>query len=405
MVSLNIEYIIYHREVGVLHMQKPEEVLLLGPGPSPVHKNVLDALSQHTLGHLDPDFLKIMDETSSLLRYVFQTDNQITFPVSGTGSAGMEAALVNILEPGDKAVIGVNGIFGQRMVDVASRCGAEVIEVEAEWGKPIDPALIENSLKRHGKVKIIGIVHAETSTGARQPLEPVADIAKKYDTLLLADTVTSLGGLPVEVDKVGIDLAYSGNQKCLGAPPGLAPITFGEKALQKFRERKNKVQSWYLDLSFLTAYWGKERFYHHTAPINMIYALYEALTIIKEEGLEKRFERHRLNSNALIAGLEVLNVKPVVEKEFRLPSLNAVWIPDNIDDATVRAKLRNEYLIEIGGGLGPFKGKVWRIGMMGYGSSRGNVEKLLKALSDIFNDLGHHCSADEALQEVEKKYK
>ncbi len=387
-----------------MQMKKPAEVLLLGPGPSPVHPRILEALSRHTLGHLDPDFLAIMNQTSDLLRYVFETNNQVTFPVSGTGSAGMEAALVNILEPGDKAVIGVNGVFGQRMVDVASRCGAEVIEVEAQWGGPVEPDLLEKTLTAHPDVKLLGVVHAETSTGARQPLEPVVELARKHEALVLVDAVTSLGGLPVEVDRRDLDIVYSGNQKCLGAPPGLAPITFGDRALEKFRNRKSKVQSWYLDLSFLTRYWGEERFYHHTAPINMIYALFEALSIIKEEGLEERFARHLLHSSALVAGLKVLGVQPVVSDKYRLPSLIAVWIPENIEDSEVRSRLRKDYLIEIGGGLGPFKGRVWRIGMMGNGSRRENVERLLKALGEIFNQLGHKCSHEEALSEAGKVY-
>jgi len=388
-----------------MKLEKPREVLLLGPGPSPVHPRVLEAISQHTLGHLDPDFFTIADQTNSMLRFIFETENQITFPVSGTGSAGMEAALVNVVEPGDKVIVGVNGVFGQRMVDVASRCGAEVIEVEAEWGKPVDPDAIEKTLSKHNGVKLIGIVHAETSTGARQPLEPVVDLARKFDALLLVDAVTSLGGLPVSVDSRDLDIVYSGNQKCLGAPPGLAPVTFGARALEKFRSRTSKVQSWYLDLSFLTRYWGQERFYHHTAPINMIYALYEALAIIKEEGLEKRFSRHSQNSRALIAGLQALGVKPVVAEEYRLSSLNAVWIPGNVDDQAVRSRLRQDHLIEIGGGLGPFKGKVWRIGLMGYGSNRDNVERLLEALSKVLTELGHKCSTDEALSESGKAYK
>ncbi len=387
-----------------MKLEKPQEVLLLGPGPSPVHPRILEAMSQHTLGHLDPDFFEIADQTNSLLRYVFETDNQITFPVSGTGSAGMEAALVNVVEPGDRVLIGVNGVFGQRMSDVASRCGAEVIEVEAEWGRPVEPESLEKALSGKKDVKLIGIIHAETSTGARQPLEPVVDLARKYGALLLVDAVTSLGGLRVSVDSRGLDIVYSGNQKCLGAPPGLAPVTFGERALEKFQARKSKVQSWYLDLSFLTRYWGQERFYHHTAPINMIYALYEALSLIKEEGLEKRFARHSQNSKALIAGLQALGIKPVVDEEHRLPSLNAIWIPENIDDQDVRSRLRKDYLIEIGGGLGPFKGKVWRIGLMGHGSNRGNVDRLLEALSEVLNGLGHKCSKKEALLESGKVY-
>ena len=387
-----------------MQLEKPAEVLLMGPGPSPVHKRVLEAMGQHTLGHLDPDFLKIMNSAMDLLRFVFETNNLITFPVSGTGSAGMEAALVNVVEPGDKVVIGVNGIFGQRMVDVASRCGAEVVEVKAEWGSPVDPEELEKVLAAHNDAKLVGIIHAETSTGAQQPLEPVVEVVHKYEALLLVDAVTSLGGLSVGVDRRDLDLVYSGNQKCLGAPPGLAPITFGERAMQKFEQRKSKVQSWYLDLSFLTRYWGEERLYHHTAPINMIYGLFEALAMIKEEGLEERFARHRLNSEALVAGLKAFGVEPVVEDRYRLPSLITIWIPEKVDDAEVRSRLRTEHLIEIGGGLGPFKGKAWRIGLMGNGSRRENVERLLQAFGGIFNQMGQRCSVEEALSEVARAY-
>ncbi len=388
-----------------MHLKKPQEVLLLGPGPSPVHSQVLEAMRQHTLGHLDPDFLEIMNQTTNLLRYVFETANRITFPVSGTGSAGMEAALVNMLEPGDKVVVGVNGVFGQRMSDVASRCGADVVEVEASWGQPIEPEVLEQTLSMQTGVKLVGIIHAETSTGVQQPLEPLVEIIRRHDALVLVDAVTSLGGVPVEVDHRDLDIVYSGNQKCLGAPPGLSPITFGERALKKFDERESKVQSWYLDLSFLTRYWGEERFYHHTAPINMIYALYEALSMIKEEGLKDRFARHRLHSSALVRGLKILGVEPVVPEDYRLPSLTAVWIPEGIDDADVRTRLRCDHLIEIGGGLGPFKGKVWRIGLMGNGSRRDNVEMLLKSLADTLNSLGHSCSAAEAISEAAKTYR
>lgn len=387
-----------------MQLEKPAEVLLMGPGPSPVHKRVLEAMGQHTLGHLDPDFLKIMNSAMDLLRFVFETNNLITFPVSGTGSAGMEAALVNVVEPRDKVVIGVNGIFGQRMVDVASRCGAEVVEVKAEWGSPVDPEELEKVLAANSDAKLVGIIHAETSTGAQQPLEPVVEVVHKYEALLLVDAVTSLGGLSVGVDRRDLDLVYSGNQKCLGAPPGLAPITFGERAMQKFEQRKSKVQSWYLDLSFLTRYWGEERLYHHTAPINMIYGLFEALAMIKEEGLEERFARHRLNSEALVAGLKAFGVEPVVEDRYRLPSLITIWIPEKVDDAEVRSRLRTEHLIEIGGGLGPFKGKAWRIGLMGNGSRRENVERLLQAFGGIFNQMGQRCSVEEALSEVARAY-
>jgi alanine-glyoxylate transaminase/serine-glyoxylate transaminase/serine-pyruvate transaminase len=356
--------------------------LLLGAGPSPVSQRVLRAMSSELLGHLDPQFLQIMNETTELLRYVFQTKNQLTIPISGTGSAGMETVMVNLLEPGDKAVICEKGFFGQRMRDVASRCGAEIISVEAQWGKPIEPEQVKEALEKASGAKLVGIVHAETSTGVLQPLEEISKIAKDYDALLVVDAVTSLGGVEVKIDDWGIDACYSGAQKGLGCPPGLSPVTFGEKAVNVLKSRKNKVQSWYLDLTMIQNYWGKERFYHHTAPINMIYALREALMIIKEEGIENRVLRHKLNAEALIAGLEAAGLEMIVSKQYRLPTLTTVKVPENVDDAKVRSYLLQKYGIEIGGGLGDFKGKAWRIGLMGEGSKRNNVLLLLSALGD-----------------------
>lgn len=388
-----------------MKFKEPQEVLLLGPGPSPVHPRVLQAMSWNTLGHLDLEFMEIMNEASDLLRYVFETENQVTFPVSATGSAGMEAALVNILEPGDKAIVCVNGVFGARMADVASRCGVEVIKVEADWGNPIDPDAIEKELETHSKVKMVGIVQAETSTGVLQPLEPVVELARRYEALVVADTVTSLGGLSVGVDITGLDVVYSGTQKCISCPPGLAPLTLNERALSVIRARKTKVQSWYFDLTMLTRYWGEERFYHHTAPINMIYALYAALTLIKEEGLQERFARHLLSSKALISGLEALGLRMLISEPYRLPSLHTVMIPEGINDVDVRMRLRKNYNIEIGGGLGPFKGKLWRVGLMGHGSHRYNVERLLKALSEVLGSMGYKCSGQEAMSAVTQVYK
>jgi len=387
-----------------MKFEEPQEVLLLGPGPSPIHPRVLKAMSWNTLGHLDPEFIEIMNEAKELLKYVFETDNQVTLPISATGSAGMEAALVNILEPGDKAVICVNGVFGTRMADVASRCGAQVIEVKADWGSPIEPDDVKKALEANDNVKIVGIVHAETSTGVLQPLEQIVELAHQNGALIVVDTVTSLGGIPVSVDARGLDVVYSGTQKCLSCPPGLAPLTLNEEALSVFRSRKNVVQSWYLDLTMLTRYWGEERFYHHTAPINMIYALYEALSIIKEEGLQERFNRHKLNSKALVNGFEALGLQMLTSESYRLPSLHAVKIPDGIADADVRKKLRADYRIEIGGGLGPFKGSIWRVGLMGHGSRKENVDRLIKALGNIMQSLGYNCSIEEALSAISRTY-
>ncbi|MCL5045605.1 MAG: alanine--glyoxylate aminotransferase family protein [Actinobacteria bacterium] len=358
---------------------RPSSRLLLGPGPSPVDPRVLRAMSAPTLGHLDPEFLGIMNECMDLLRYVFETRNQLTIPMSGTGSAGMETVLVNLIEPGDNAVVCANGVFGGRMVDVAGRCGAEVIRVSAPWGRIIDPEDVRKALKGGG-VKLVGIVHAETSTGAHQPLEEISRIVHDHGALLVVDAVTSLGGMPVKVDEWGIDACYSGTQKCVSCPPGLAPVTFGPRAVEALGKRKSKVQSWYLDLTMIQKYWTQERFYHHTAPINMIYALREALRLIHEEGLEARFARHKLNSDALVAGVRAMGLGMAAQEGHRLVSLNAVRIPEGVDDLAVRKRLLQEFDIEIGGGLGDFKGKVWRIGLMGYGSQKKNVFTVLAAL-------------------------
>lgn len=374
--------------------RNPVQKILMGPGPSTVSPRVLRALAEPTLGHLDPDFLKIMNEVMEMLRYVFNTRNQLTMPMSGTGSSGMETTFVNILEPGDKVVIAVKGVFGMRMVDMAQRCGAEVIQITAPWGKPVQPDDLRKALATSKGVKVFAVVHAETSTGVLQPLKELSDICSEHDVLFLVDTVTSLGGVPVDIDDNKIALAFSGTQKCLSCPPGLAPITFGEKAYHVLQNRKTRVQSWYLDLTMITKYWGKERVYHHTAPVNMIYALHESLRVVAEEGRENRFARHRKNSEALSAGLEAMGLKLVVDKEYRLPSLTTVYSPEGIDEAEVRKQLLHQYHIEIGGGLGDFRGKAWRVGLMGYASTQANVILFLTALGNILGTIG---------QKVDKK--
>ena len=378
--------------------------LLMGPGPSDVHPNVLKAMATPLLGHLDPEFLNIMNETMDLIRYVFETDNKLTVAMSGTGSSGMETVFVNLIEPGDKVIIGVNGLFGQRMVDVADRAGAEVIQVEAEWGNIIDPKMIEAALKNNGPVKAIAVVHAETSTGVRQPLKEISKLAKEYDALFFVDAVTSLGGINVGVDENEIDAVYSGTQKCISAPPGLSPVSFSNKAVEALNARKTKVQSWYLDLSMIQAYWGKERFYHHTAPISMIYSLHEALRLIKEEGLETVFKRHELNGRALQAGLEAMGLELAAQEGYRLPMLTSVKIPDNVEDANVRKLLLQRYGIEIGGGLGPLKGKIWRVGLMGYSSQRINVMQFLSALEVILTELNADINTGKAIRTAEDFY-
>ena len=378
--------------------------LLMGPGPSDVHPNVLKSMATPLLGHLDPEFLNIMNETMDLIRYVFETDNKLTVAMSGTGSSGMETVFVNLVEPGDKVIIGVNGLFGQRMVDVADRAGAEVIQVEAEWGNIIDPKMIEAALKNNGPVKAIAVVHAETSTGVRQPLKEISKLAKEYDALFFVDAVTSLGGINVGVDENEIDAVYSGTQKCISAPPGLSPVSFSNKAVEALNARKTKVQSWYLDLSMIQAYWGKERFYHHTAPISMIYSLHEALRLIKEEGLETVFKRHELNGRALQAGLEAMGLELAAQEGYRLPMLTSVKIPDNVEDANVRKLLLQRYGIEIGGGLGPLKGKIWRVGLMGYSSQRINVMQFLSALEVILTELNADINTGKAIRTAEDFY-
>jgi alanine-glyoxylate transaminase/serine-glyoxylate transaminase/serine-pyruvate transaminase len=368
--------------ISYQHLNPPVRILL-GPGPSNVHPRVQQAMAAPMVGHLDPYFVKIMDDTVELLRYLFRTQNKLTFPISGTGSAGMEASFCNFLEPGDTVVIGVNGVFGERMVDNAARCGAEVIPVTAEWGNIVAPEAIESALKSRKKVKMLALVHAETSTGVMQPLAEASKLAKQYGALFMVDTVTSLAGQEVAVDDWGIDICYSGTQKCISCPPGLAPFTVNQKALDIMQARKAKGPSWYLDLGLLSAYWGTGRTYHHTAPVSMIYALHEALALIYEEGLEARIKRHQKNAAALTAGLEAMGMVMHAQAAYRLNSLNSVRIPAGADDVRVRQKLLNEYNVEIGGGLGPLKGKIWRIGLMGESSSESNVLFLLYALEKI----------------------
>jgi alanine-glyoxylate transaminase/serine-glyoxylate transaminase/serine-pyruvate transaminase len=345
------------------------------------------------VGHLDPYFSDLMDDTTELLRYLFRTTNKLTIPISGTGSAGMEAGFCNFLEPGDVAIIGVNGLFGERMAENASRCGAEVITVTSDWGRIIEPEAIEAALKGQKKVKLVALVHAETSTGILQPLEEISQLAKKYEALFLVDAVTSLAGHEVAIDDWGIDICYSGTQKCLSCPPGLAPFTASQKALSILEARSTKVQSWYLDLSLLSSYWTTGRFYHHTAPICMVYALHEALMIISEESLDTRIQRHARNGAALHAGLTAMGLTLHAQEGYRLNVLTSVRIPEGVDDMKVRQGLLNEYDIEIGGGLGPLKGQIWRIGLMGHSSTEGNVLLLLHALEKLLVKEGYKISS------------
>jgi alanine-glyoxylate transaminase/serine-glyoxylate transaminase/serine-pyruvate transaminase len=355
------------------------------------------------VGHLDPEFAALMDETQDLLRYVFQTKNRLTLAISGTGSAGMEAMVVNLIEPGDRMLVCVNGVFGTRMKDVAERAGAQVSAIERPYGEVFDPDEVKAAIKSVGP-KVVGIVHAETSTGAWQPVQEIARIAHEAGALLAVDAVTSLGGVPVEADAWDIDAIYSGTQKCLSCPPGLAPLTFGARAVEVLHGRKTKVQSWYLDLSMIEKYWGSDRFYHHTAPISMNYALREALALVAEEGLENRIARHAQNGQALHAGLAAMGLSLATSAGHRLPQLTCVRIPEDIDDLTVRKRLLKDWGIEIGGGLGPFKGVAWRIGLMGHSSQRVNVELVLKALETCLVDQGHQVKRGAAVQAATEVY-
>lgn len=382
----------------------PPKRVLLGPGPSDADPRVLAAMSKPLVGHLDPAFLQVMDDIQQSLRFVFETKNRMSIPVSGTGSAGMEAAFVNLIEPGDRVVVCVNGVFGERMADIVGRAGGRLTRVEAEWGKSFDYDQIRQALNETHP-KILAVVHAETSTGVLTSLAQVREVLNEFpETLLLVDCVTSLGGHPVGIDEHGVDVAYSGTQKCLSCPPGLAPITLSERAVETLRKRKSKVQSWYLDLTMVEKYWGAERTYHHTAPISMNYALREALRIVEEEGLSNRWARHRLNHQAFVAGVEAMGLEMLCEPGERLWSLNTVKIPEGIWDARVRSALLNDYGIEIGGGLGPLKDKIWRVGLMGTSSNRNNVVLLLSALEQILLKEGFKSHGGAAVEHALKVY-
>ena len=381
----------------------PGQRVLMGPGPSDVPPRVLQALSAPCIGHLDPAFLAIMNETQELLRYLFQTENELTIAVSGTGSAGMESCFVNLVEPGDEVAVCVNGVFGTRMCDIVGRLGGNLIRVDAPWGKTIDPNAVQQAVKGKSP-KVLAIVHAETSTGVCQPLDEIKTIASDAGALFLVDMVTSLGGMEVAVDKMGIDAAYSGTQKCISCPPGLSPISFSPAAMEVLKNRKNPVASWYLDMGMVSSYWGNERKYHHTAPVNMNYALREALRLIAEEGLETRFARHLLNHKALVAGVEAMGLSMLVAEGERLPMLNTVRIPDGADDLKVRKALLNDYGMEIGGGLGDLAGKVWRVGLMGHTSRRRNVVLFLSALETILKTQGAKIALGKALDAAAAVY-
>ncbi len=377
---------------------------LMGPGPSDVHPRILEALSRPTIGHLDPLFVGMMEETKGLLQYAFQTQNTLTMPVSAPGSAGMETCFANLVEPGDKVIVCQNGVFGGRMKENVERTGGTPVMVEDEWGKAVDPQKLEDALNANPDAKIVAFVHAETSTGAQSDTKELVALAHKHDCLTIVDAVTSLGGTPLKVDEWEIDSIYSGTQKCLSCTPGISPISFNERALEKVRNRSSKVQSWFLDLNLVMGYWGsgQKRAYHHTAPVNALYGLHEALRILEEEGLENAWARHVRMHNALKAGLEAMGLTFIVDEAHRLPQLNAVSIPQGVDDATVRSRLLNEYNLEIGAGLGALAGKVWRVGLMGHSARAENVLLCVAALEAVLSDLNAPINTGVALVAVQK---
>ncbi|HEY5604549.1 MAG TPA: alanine--glyoxylate aminotransferase family protein [Gammaproteobacteria bacterium] len=373
---------------------------LMGPGPSDVHPRVLSAMARPTIGHLDPAFIGMMDEMKELLQYAFRTKNQLTIPVSAPGSSGMETCFVNLVEPGDKVIVCQNGVFGGRMKENVERVGATAVMVEDSWGAAVDPNKLHDALKAHPDAKVVAFVHAETSTGACSDARLLCEIAREHGCLTIVDAVTSLGGSPLEVDAWGIDAIYSGTQKCLSCTPGLSPVSFSDRAVETIKNRKTKVQSWFMDLNLVMGYWGgaSKRAYHHTAPINALYGLHEALVMLQEEGLENSWARHKRNHEILRAGVEAMGMEFIVKQQERLPQLNAVTIPKGVDEALVRKRLLDEFNLEIGAGLGALAGKVWRIGLMGYASRPGNILLCLGALDAILTDMGAAIGSGQAVK-------
>lgn len=379
---------------------RPPQRTLMGPGPSDVSPRVLQALARPTIGHLDPRFVEMMEEVKALLQYAFMTENALTMPVSAPGSAGMETCFANLVEPGDKVIVCINGVFGGRMKENVIRCGGQAVVVEDDWGEVVSPEKVEAALKAHPDAKIVAFVHAETSTGAQSDAATLCRLARAHDCLTIVDTVTSLGGTPVRVDEWGADAVYSGTQKCLSCVPGLSPVTFSDRALEVVRARKRPVQSWFLDLNLVLGYWGSgaQRTYHHTAPVNSLYALHEALLILREEGLEAAWARHERNHQALKAGLEAMGIGFVVAEGKRLPQLNAVTVPEGVDEGAVRRALLERFDLEIGAGLGALAGKVWRIGLMGHASNRRNVLFCLAALESVLAEMKAPIATGVALE-------
>ena len=385
-------------------LTEPKDRLLLGPGPSNVNSRVIKAMSMPIMGYLDPTFLKVMDELVAMLKVLFGTSNKFTLPLSGTGTSGMEAALVNILEPGDNVVVGINGLFGQRIADIAGRCGANVTTVTADWGHPLNLTDVEKAVESTDKLALLAAVHIETSTGVIQPLKPLADIAHKHGALFLADAVTSLGGIELKIDEWGVDICYSATQKCVGAPPGMSPITLSDNAVEKIRNRTSSIQSFYLDLLLLEKYWITDRTYHHTASMPIIYAVREALSMAIEEGLPNRVHRHKTNAEALKEGLRALGFDILAQEGYQAPPLTAPIIPDTVDAASIRKSLLSEYGIEIAGGFGPLAGKIWRIGLMGESSQETNVLTFLKALEELLAKTDHKFEPGSSLTSAKQVF-
>jgi len=377
----------------------PPNRILMGPGPSDVSPRVLGALSRPTIGHLDPLFVQLMDEIKGLLQHAFQTSNALTLPISAPGSAGMEACFVNLISPGDTVIVCQNGVFGGRMKENVERCGGTAIMVQDRWGDPVDPEKVSAAFAKHPEAALLAFVHAETSTGVRSDAQTLCAIAREHGALSIVDTVTSLGGIELKVDDWGADAVYSGSQKCLSCVPGISPVTFSPSAVERIQNRQYKVQSWFLDMQLVMGYWGgsSKRAYHHTAPVNDLYALHESLVMLQEEGLEAAFARHKTNHEALVAGLEAMGLSMAVDADCRLPQLNSVCIPDGIDDASVRSALLSEYNLEIGAGLGELAGKTWRIGLMGHASNSRNVMTCLTALEAVLARQGFSLATGAGL--------
>ena len=383
----------------------PPQRTLMGPGPTEIHPRVLTTMSQPAIGYLDPVFVGMMEELKTLLRYAYQTSNALTFPVSGPGSVGMEYCFVNMVAPGDKVIVCRNGVFGGRMLENVERCGGTAVVVDAEWGRPVDPQRVEDAFRTHRDAKVLAFVHAETSTGAQSDAKTLTEIAHKHDALVIMDAVTSLAGTPVRIDEWKVDAVYSASQKCLSCTPGLSPVSFSERVVDRVKARKDKIHSWFMDMNLLLGYWGAtNRTYHHTAPTNSLFALHEALLLIAEEGLENAWARHHRHHLALKAGLEAMGLRFFVDENHRLPQMNAVLCPPGVDEEAVRKTLLAEFNLEIGAGLGPLKGKIWRFGLMGYSCRPENVMLCLSALSQALSDLGTKVTFGEGEAAAHQAY-